>query len=156
MITSSSDIYPTRRLGVGCTFVSLLQSQANLKSTHSSLEPWRASAVVAVGAAWQKMKDAKSSNADGIGDAVLRFDNVDKTQNGFELEEKERQRAEKARRREEEEEQAQQREIEVKAKAAREAAEARRQEQERAEQECAAKVAGKGKLDAWMKTKEKW
>ena len=58
-----------------------------------------------VGAAWQAMKDAKSSNADGIGDAVLRFDNVDKTQNGFELEEKERQRAEKARRREEEEEQ---------------------------------------------------
>ena len=44
----------------------------------------------------------------------------------------------------------------MKAKAAREAAEARRQEQERAEQECAAKVAGKGKLDAWMKTKEKW
>ena len=58
-----------------------------------------------VGAAWQAMKDAKSSNADGIGDAVLRFDNVDKTQNGFELEEKERPRAEETRHCEEEEEQ---------------------------------------------------
>ena len=109
------------------------------------------------------MKDAKrQSKADSIGDAVLTVDNVDKAQNGCDLEGKERQRAEEAPRREEEEEKLereeaefQQREIEEKAKADRQAAEARRQEQERAEQKRVAKAADEEKLDAWMKTKEK-
>ena len=56
-----------------------------------------------VGAVWQAMKDAKrKSKTDGIGDAVLTVDSVDKTQNGCDREGKERPRVEESRRHEEE------------------------------------------------------